>query len=139
MIKHLKKILSIPLPIFISTFLEIYWSVGKFSGRMSSGNPDASFFDDAYLMSLFTAIFLTFIFLLLSSIKNTYLKNAIEFILLISSWFFWNYTVFVDRESSWSTYTFKEELYYTFYISIFPVLILSIAVIFILNYISKKS
>jgi len=138
MFKNLKKPLSIGLLFFISTILEIYWSVGQFSARMSSGNPDASFFDDAYLMSLFTTIFLTIVFLFLSFIKNVYLKGIIQLIFLISVWSFWNYTVFVDRESSWSTYTFKEELYYTFSISILPVLVLSVATILGLNYILKS-
>lgn len=138
MIKNLKKSLSIGLLIFISTILEIYWSTGSFSGRISSGNPDASFFDDAYLMSLFTTVFLTFIFLLISLIKNIYLKITAQFVVLISVWFFWNYTVFVDRESSWSTYTFNEELLYTLHISILPVLILSVVTVSALNYILKK-
>jgi hypothetical protein len=138
MIKNLKKSLSIGLLIFISTILEIYWSLGSFSGRISSGNPDASFFDDAYLMSLFTTVFLTFLFLLISLIKNIYLKITAQFLVLISVWFFWNYTVFVDRESSWSTYTFNEELLYTLHISILPVLILSVVTVSALNYILKK-
>lgn len=138
MIQHLKKSLSIGLLIFITTILEIYWSVGNFSDRMSSGNPDASFFDDAYLMSLFTTIFLTFLFLLVSLLKNRFLKIAIELILFILVWFFWNYTVFVDRESSWSTYTFNEELLYTLSVSVLPILVLSIPTVFGLNYISKK-
>lgn len=138
MIKQLKKPLSIGLLFFISTFLEIYWAVGEFSGRISSGNPDASFFDDAYLISLFTMILLTIVFLFLSFIKNIYLKSIIQLLFLISIWFFWNYTVFVDRESSWSTYTFREELFYTFSISILPILVLSIPTIFGLNYILKK-
>jgi small-conductance mechanosensitive channel len=138
MLKNLKKPLSIGLIFFISTFLEIYWAVGEFSGRMSSGNPDASFFDDAYLMSLFTTIFLTIVFLFLSLIKNIYFKVTIQFIFLISVWFFWNYAVFVDRESSWSTYRFNEELHYTLSVSILPILVLSIPTIFGLNYILKS-
>ncbi|MBF4486539.1 hypothetical protein IRZ78_17090 [Flavobacterium sp. CSZ] len=138
MLKNLKKPLSIGLIFFISTFLEIYWAVGEFSGRMSSGNPDASFFDDAYLMSLFTTIFLTILFLFLSLIKNIYFKVTIQFIFLISVWFFWNYTVFVDRESSWSTYRFNEELHYTLSVSILPIMVLSIPTIFGLNYILKS-
>lgn len=138
MIKHLKKVLSIALLIFISTFLEIYWSVGEFSGKISSDNPDASFFDDAYLMSVFTTVLLTIVFFLLSFIKNLYLQHTLHFIILGSIWFFWNYTIFVGRESSWSTYTFKEELYYTLSISILPILVLAVATLFTLNYISKK-
>lgn len=138
MLKNLKKPLSIGLLFFISTFLEIYWAVGDFSGKISSGNPDASFFDDTYLMSLFTPIFLTIAFLFLAFIKNKYLKVTSQLVILISVWFFWNYTIFVDRESSWSTYTFKEELYYTLSVSILPTLVLAVATLFILNYISKK-
>ncbi|MDA6072666.1 hypothetical protein NJT12_23880 [Flavobacterium sp. AC] len=138
MIKNLKRSLSIGLLIFITTILQIYWSVGQFSQRISSGNPDASFFDDAYLMSLFTTVFLIFLFLLLYLIQNIYLKFTSQFVLLISTWFFWNYTVFVDRESSWSTYTFKEELFYTVSVSILPILVLSIPTLFALNYILKN-
>lgn len=138
MLKNLKKPLSIGLLFFISTILEIYWAVGDFSGKMSSGNPDASFFDDAYLMSLFTTIFFTIAFLFLAFFKNKYLKVISQLVLLISVWFFWNYTIFVDRESSWSTYTFKEELYYTLSVSILPTLVLAVAALFTLNYISKK-
>lgn len=138
MIKQLKKSLFIGLLIFFTTILEIYWSVGNFSDRMSSGNPDASFFDDAYLMSLFTTVFLTFLFLMVSLLKNKSLKITIELILFISVWFFCNYTVFVDRESSWSTYTFKEELLYTFSVSALPILVLSIPTVFGLNYILKN-
>ncbi|WP_255373719.1 hypothetical protein [[Flexibacter] sp. ATCC 35103] len=89
-------------------------------------------------MSLFTTIFLTFLFLALSLIKNMHLKRTIEILILILAWLFWNHTVFVDRESSWSTYTFREEVLYTFSNSILPVLVLSIVTIFALNYISKS-
>lgn len=138
MIKRLKKSLSIGLLIFITTILEIYWSVGNFSERMSSGNPDASFFDDAYLMSLFTTVFLSFLLLLVSLLKNSFLKITIGLILFISVWFFWNYTVFVDRESSWSTYTFHEELLYTLSVSVLPISVLAIPTVFGLNYILKN-
>jgi hypothetical protein len=125
-IQFLKKNLLIGLLIFISTLLEIYWSVGKFSTRISSGCLDCSFFQDAFFLSLITGIFLTIVFLMVSLIKNITLKSIIKVIFLILVWFFWNYSIFVDRESSWSTYTFKEELYYTFSISVFPVSVLSI-------------
>lgn len=133
-----KKPILIGALLFISTMIEIYWSMGNFSEQMSSGNPDASFFDDAYLMSLFTTVFLVFLFLLLSLIKNNYLKITLQLLLLVLVWFFWNYTIFVDRESSWSTYTFKEELLYTLSVSVFPTLTLSIITVFVLNYILKS-
>lgn len=133
----LKKTLFIALVIFASTFIEMYWSMGKFSERMSSGCPDCSFVEDVYVVSLLTSAFLTVVFLLLSLIKKIYLRSIIELTLLSSIWVFWNYGIFVDRESSWSTYTFKEEFIYTFSLSILPVLVLSIAAIFSINYISR--
>lgn len=138
-IQFLKKNLLIGLLIFISTLLEIYWSVGKFSTRISSGCLDCSFFQDVFFMSLITSIFLTIVFLMVSLIKNITLKSIIKVIFLILVWYFWNYTVFVDRESSWSTYTFKEELYYTLSISVFPVSILSIITVLVLNFILKSN
>jgi hypothetical protein len=137
-IQFLKKNLFIGLIIFASTLLEIYWSVGKFSASISSGCLDCSFFQDAFFMSLITAIFLTVVFLILSFIKNMTLKSIIELIFLILVWFFWNYTIFVDRESSWSTYTFKEELYYTLSISFLPISLLSIITVVVFKFILKN-
>ncbi|WP_290962857.1 hypothetical protein [Flavobacterium sp.] len=112
--------------------------MGSFSEKLSSGNPDSHFFDDAYLLSVLTTILLTIAFLLFTLIKSRYLKTALELISLIVFWFFWNYSIFVDRESAWSTYLFREEILYTLTLSFFPILILSIATVFGLNYILKK-
>lgn len=136
-IRVLKKTLFIGLILFTITFIEFCWSIGDFSERISRGFLDCSFIESVYLMSLLTAVFLTIVFLLLSLIKKIYLKSAIKLILLISIWVFWNYTVFVDGESSWSTYAFKEEFFYTFSLSIVPFLVLSIAAIVSINYISR--
>ncbi|MCP2028033.1 small-conductance mechanosensitive channel [Flavobacterium sp. HSC-32F16] len=134
----MKKFILIALLIFIATFIEMYWAMGSLSERMSSGNPDSAFFDDAYLISVFTTVFLTVVFLALNFIKKTYLKIAIQLICIISIWYFWNYSIFIDRESSWSTYLFKEELLYTLSLSFFPIWVLSIVLVIALNYISKK-
>jgi hypothetical protein len=137
-IQLLKKFSSIGLLIFTTTLLEIFWAMRKFSNSPSSSCLDCSFSEDAFLVSLITAFFLTIVFLALSFIKNNYLKLIIQLIVLISIWFFWNYTVFVERESSWSTYLFKEELLYTLSCSFLPVLVLSIITVFSIHYISKN-
>ncbi|SFD39037.1 hypothetical protein [Flavobacterium phragmitis] len=137
-IQFLKRSLAIPLLIFLTTFIEIYWAMGSLSERVSSGNPDSSFFDDAYLMSVFTTIILTIVFLLFYFIKNKPIRIIIQLLCLISIWFFWNYTIFVDRESSWSTYLFNEELHYTLSLSFLPIVVLSIVAVFGLKFISKK-
>lgn len=137
-IQFLKRSLAIPLLIFLTTFIEIYWAMGSLSESVSSGNPDSSFFDDAYLMSVFTTIILTIVFLLFYFIKNKPIRIIIQLLCLISVWFFWNYCIFVDRESSWSTYLFNEELHYTLSLSFLPIVVLSIVAIFGLKFISKK-
>lgn len=137
-ISFFKKLIIIAFLLFIFTLIEIYWAMGSLSERISSGNPDSHFFDDAYLLSVFTTVFLTIVFLLFTFIKNKYLKITIELISLISVWFFWNYSIFVDRESSWSTYLFKEELLYTLSLSFLPIWVLSIVTVFTLHYILKK-
>lgn len=137
-VSFFKKLIIIAFLLFIFTLIEIYWAMGSLSERISSGNPDSHFFDDAYLLSVFTTVFLTIVFLFFAFIKNKYLKITIELISLISVWFFWNYSIFVDRESSWSTYLFKEELLYTLSLSFLPIWVLSIVTVFTLHYILKK-
>lgn len=134
----IKNLIIIAVLIFVSTFIEIYWAMNSLSERMSSGSPDSHFFDDVYFISVFTTIILTILFLLFTLIKKAYLKITIELICLILVWFFWNYSIFVDRESSWSTYLFREEILHTLFLSFFPILVLSLVTIFSLHYISKK-
>jgi len=122
--KWLKKSLLILLILFPATFLELYWSMGQLSDHTSSSCLECSFFEDAFLIALMSGIFLTLLFSLLSLIKNLFIEAAASFIMMASVWFFWNYTLFVERESSWSTYLFKEELHITAYLSFLPVIIL---------------
>ena len=136
--KTLKQILFVTVVIFLATFLQIYWAMGEFSDRMSSSCLDCSFFYDAFMMSLITSVFMSILFSILYSIKNKYIKIAFEFTLLVSVWLYWNYTIFVERESSWSTYLFNEEVNYTLHCSFLPVLILTSAVLFVLNYKKQK-
>lgn len=134
----LKRLIIIAGFLFVFTFAQIYWAMGSFSERMSSGCLNCSFFDDAYLMSVFTTVFLTIVFLLFTLIKNKYLQIGLEFIFLIFVWFLWDYGIFVDRESSWSTYLLNEEITYTLSFSFFPILVLSTVMVFALRYILRK-
>lgn len=134
----IKKPLIIAVLFFVFTFLEIYWAMGSFSDKPSSACLDCSFFDDVYLMTLFSTVFLSIVFLALSFIKNSYLKFFLQLLILVLVWFFWNYTLFVDRESAWSTYLFREEIMYTITFSFFPILTLSIVTVVALNYILRK-
>ena len=133
LIVFLKKILLIGISLFITTFLQVYSSMGKLSTKISSGCLDCSFIEDALLITIITTFFLTILFLFFSLIVKKSIRIALEFIFVISAWLFWNYTIFVGRESSWSTYLFHEEIYYTILYSFFPILILSSILIYILN------
>lgn len=136
-IQLLKKYILIGLVLFVSTFLEIYWSMGSFSKKISSGCLDCSFKEDAFFISLTSVFILIILFLCLSFVKNRYLRGIIQLIILNLVWLFWNYTIFVDRESSWSTYTFNEELHYTLSYSALSILVLSFISVFAVDYISK--
>jgi len=136
--QFLKNLLLIPPLIYASTFIETYWSMGSLSEKLSVGDPDSSFSEDVYIIATFTTILLTIAFLLFTLIKNKYRKTSLELACLVLVWFFWNYSLFVDRESAWSTYLFREEIMHTLWLSFFPILILSIATLFGLNYLLKK-
>lgn len=120
--------------LFTATFLQTYWAMGKLSDNTSSSCLECSFFEDAFFISLMTAFFLSILFSIFSLLKNLYLKMVIEFILLGAVWLFWNYTIFVERESSWSTYLFNEEIHHTISESILPVIILGCFSVILLHF-----
>jgi len=133
-VSFLKKTIFYFPVIFIGTYLQVYWAMGYLSDSLSSSCLDCSFALETLYLSLFTAVLLVFIFILISRIKNLYLKLGLEFLLLSSWWLFIDYSDFVERESSWSTYLFEEEIRETLNHSFFPILIMSVVVIFVLNY-----
>lgn len=113
--------------------------MGDFSDKSSSSCLDCSFFLDNLFSSLFLTFWLTILFFAVSSIKNKYLKLSTLFILLASVWLFLDYSIFVERESSWSTYLLSEEISYTFYHAFLPILVVSVVVLFALNYRTKTA
>ncbi|WP_343615422.1 hypothetical protein [Flavobacterium sp.] len=134
----LKKYTLTALLLFTATYLEMYWAMRSFSEKISSGCLDCSFSSDVNFISIFTTVFLIIVLLILSLIKNVYWKNSLQLLFLIAVWFFWNYVIFVDRESSWSTYTFSEEIQYTISYSVLPILVLSAVTAFSLHTIHKN-
>jgi len=136
-IRCLKKKVLIAALLFTITSMEICWSMGNFSERISLGFLDCSFVENVYLMSILTAIFLTIVFLVFSFIKKIYLKSVVEMIVLIPIWVLLNYAIFVDHKSSCSIGTLQEEFFYTILLSIVPVLVVSIAVVMFADYISR--
>ncbi|SIT20813.1 hypothetical protein SAMN05421786_1098 [Chryseobacterium ureilyticum] len=120
--------------IFLITILQIYWAMGILADQTSSSCMSCSFLDDTVLMSFLMGIFLSAVFILFNSVQKFFIKFVVEFLLLINVWIFWNYSIFVDRESSWSTYDFKAEMYTTLSQSFFPVVILGCICILLLHF-----
>ncbi|WDF48442.1 hypothetical protein PQ459_08175 [Chryseobacterium sp. KACC 21268] len=129
-----KRILFVALVVFGSTFLQIYWSMGQFADQMSSACLECWFVEDAFYMSVMTSVFLAIVFNFLEMVQSRVFRIVVQFLLLISAWFFLDYSIFVERESSWSTYHFNEELYYVATLSFLSILILSCLNIMIINY-----
>ena len=123
--------------VFLFTFLQFYLSMRKLSNNISSGCLDCSFFEDIFVISIFSCFFLIILFYSFTVIKQKIRRITLQYIFLILIWFFFNYTVFVDRESSWSTYLFHEEIYFTIRYSFIPIVILSSVLILILNFINS--
>ena len=134
LIPFLKNLSFSFLIIFAGTFLQTYWAMGYLSDKLSSTCLDCSFVLDTTFLSLFSAVLLSLIFALIFRIKNLNIKFSLEFLILSSWWFFIDYSDFVERESSWSTYLFDEEIQETLNHSFFPILIMSVVVTFIMNY-----
>jgi hypothetical protein len=130
---YIKNLSISAIIIFVATLLQTYWSMGQLSDHMSSGCLSCSFFEDAVLMSFFSAVLLSIVFSLPFFFKKTIFTAIAEFLLLIAIWLFLNYSVFVDRESSWSTYDIQSEIYYTVSMSIFPVILLGGLCIIVLH------
>lgn len=127
------------LIVFVGTFLQIYWAMEFLAESISSSCLDCSFTFDTVMVSVMGALFLSPVFLWISRIGNLYFRVVLQFLLLASAWFFFDYTDFVERESSWSTYTFPEELFATLYHGFFPILVLSVVVLGLLNFSETKN
>lgn len=128
-VRGLKKKVLLGAILFTITYMEICWSMGNFSERISLGFLDCSFVENVYLTSLLTAVFLAIVFLVFSFIKKIYLTSVIEMIIFIPIWVLLNYVILADRKSSCSIGIFQEELFYTILLSIVPVLVISIAIV----------
>ena len=112
--------------IFITTMIQSYWSMFEFKDNISSSClNECGFLEDiilkAFILSLLSSVFL----LIVQKIKaNQFLKLLIKSVIIIPVWFFMNFTIFNERESDWSTYSFEAELYYTFYLSKYAIIVM---------------
>lgn len=104
------KIIIFSFIIYMLAVVTTYFSMYEYSKDMSSSCFECSYKRDVFLSSVCVSV----VFLLLVLLKKARKKNwyiplwfSLIFVLLV---FFNNYSIFVDRVSSWSTFTFIEEL-----------------------------
>lgn len=132
------KLLFCFVAIFVCGLLQFYWAVGRFADRMSSACMSCSFFEDAFMMSLIIAFFGALMFWGLFRIKNIYVVNCVAAVFLMSFWFFSDYSVFVERESSWSTYSLQEEIFVTMSYAFIPIVIMTLVCLFSIYFRNKR-
>ncbi|SKC00607.1 hypothetical protein SAMN05660477_02382 [Soonwooa buanensis] len=137
--KRIHKFLNYFLPLFICSFIQFYWSMPSLIDRMSSACMTCSFFEDTLLMSLVISLFCTVLFLLIFKLNNIYLKNCIAGLFLMALWYYFDYTMFVERESSWSTYLFLEEINITTSLAFVPIVIMTFVCLLSIHFRNKKS
>lgn len=128
----IKSLILTVIVIFICSMFAIYFSMGNLSDSLSASCMNCSFIEDALFYSLITSLLSMPVLSILQNLKHKKITLLIGFICLNFIWLYWNYQIFVDRESAWSTYLFEEALFYTILWSILPITIFSLLSIAIL-------
>ena len=106
--KLLKYILFL-IAIFVTDVIFLFLSMKDYKGGMSSSCLECSLGEDIFVFLLVKmgvlAVLLTFLFRVVK--KRVYLYGLI-LISLLSTLYYINYMLFVDRVAAWSTYSLKE-------------------------------
>lgn len=106
----IRKIILI-IAIYILTFFSTYFSMIEYSNAISSSCMDCIYIQD---VALFSLIVLPFFYILPFLFEKMNVKKNIRLIILTIVFIFIvlnnNWSVFIDRVSSWSTYTKIDEI-----------------------------
>jgi len=106
--KLLKYILFL-IAIFVTDVVFLFLSMKDYEGGMSSSCLECSLGEDIFVFLLIKmgvlAVLLTFLFRVVN--RSVYLYGLI-LIFLLSTLYYINYRLFVDRVAAWSTYSFEE-------------------------------
>ena len=106
--KLLKYILFL-IAIFVTDVVFLFLSMKDYEGGMSSSCLECSLGEDIFVFLLIKmgvlAVLLTFLFRVVN--RSVYLYGLI-LIFLLSTLYYINYMLFVDRVAAWSTYSFEE-------------------------------
>ena len=106
--KLLKYILFL-IAIFVTDVVFLFLSMKDYEGGMSSSCLECSLGEDIFVFLLVKmgvlAVLLTFLFRVVN--RSVYLYGLI-LLFLLSTLYYINYRLFVDRVAAWSTYSFEE-------------------------------
>jgi len=106
--KLLKYILFL-IAIFVTDVVFLFLSMKDYNGGMSSSCLECSLGEDIFVFLLIKmgvlAVLLTLLFRVVN--RSVYLYGLI-LIFLLSTLYYINYRLFVDRVAAWSTYSFEE-------------------------------
>ena len=106
--KLLKYILFL-IAIFVTDVVFLFLSMKDYNGGMSSSCLECSLGEDIFVFLLVKigvlGVLLTLLFRVVK--RSVYLYGLI-LIFLLSTLYYINYTLFVDRVAAWSTYSFEE-------------------------------
>ena len=106
--KLLKYILFL-IAVFVTDVIFLFLSMKDYKGGMSSSCLECSFGEDIFVFLLIKigvlGVLLTLLFRVVK--KSVYLYGLI-LLFLLSTLYYINYMLFVDRVVAWSTYSFEE-------------------------------
>lgn len=93
---------------FVQTTIAMY----RFKDQ-PSGDITFNFFQDIFLGGLFVSLFYILLLVFIIKISRFSIQAIIHSMLLVGLWFLQDLSIFIDREASWSTYSFTESISYT--------------------------
>lgn len=107
---HLKRLLF-SIAFFVLIFATTYLSMHDFADQPSATCMDCSYLKDVFFFSIFSLFLFHFVLFIMNKAKI----NKTPFSLIISAIFILlifinNFNLFKDRVSSWSSYSFKDEV-----------------------------
>jgi len=86
-----------------------------------SGDITFDFYTDAWVGAIVVSVFYLLCTVFIIRIKRYSIQLLVHSVLVCFLWFFEDLSVFMDREASWSTYSFGESVSYTFLYSVLPI------------------
>ena len=106
--KLLKHILFL-IAIFVTDLVFLFLSMKDYKGGMSSSCLECSLGEDIFVFLLVKmAVLAVLLTLLFRVVKRSVYLYGLILISLLSTLYYINYMLFVDRVAAWSTYSFEE-------------------------------